>query len=225
MSVARPQVRAFPPRVDHNATLFQCNKMPDSAVLSADLSQLGTFHVIDQNGSWLLASRFEPGFSTRLWLPRGRQLYLRSGQLERPLVESTHGYVLGEPHTQPAQARSLVGDALSQGLFAMPYGPAFYRGYRAAVLETPPSRAAGQVPAQNDDGSAALWVAAGAGALAILGGAASIGSAVLFTQTKEQVPAMEYFTVAAVAGGVSLGLATLSLGAVLLATGDDSGPG
>lgn len=215
---ARPKVRSHPPAIDVDAVFSQKDWLPDVATLSGDFSQMGTMHVLDENGAWLLAGHFESGYRAQLWLPTTRQLFLRLGSLDRPLLEERGVFQIGEAVEQQTQPRSLVGHALRKGLFATPFGPAFFRGYLAANRNQEAPVAPDPKQQQQAFPRAVVWgVAATAGGLALVLGGLSIGSAVAFVQTDKQRDAMSYFATSALAGGVANGFTLLAISAAGLA--------
>jgi hypothetical protein len=134
---ARPKVRVVAPAIEGDAALVRRDWLDRVAVLEADLAPLGTVHILDDTGAWLLAGAFEAGHQPRLWLPRGRRLFLRSGEVDHQLVEGSSGFSLGPASQRASRARSLIGTALREGLFKRPFGPAFFGGYTAFAQVSP----------------------------------------------------------------------------------------
>ncbi len=134
---ARPKVRVVAPAIEDDAALVRRDWLGKVAVLEADLAPLGTVHILDDTGAWLLAGAFEPRHQPRLWLPRGRRLFLRSGDLDHQLVEGSSGFSLGPASERASRPRSLIGTALREGLFKRPFGPAFFGGYTAFAQVSP----------------------------------------------------------------------------------------
>ena len=208
---ARPRVTTQAPVMDQNAVLSRMDWLPDVARFEGDIAGLGPVHVLDGKGGWLLAGNFEAGFQPALWLPRGRTLYLRAGQTDWPLVLADNGVLqMGVGVQSDAQARSMEGEALRQGLFTVPYGPAFHRGFTAGAQRVSPSVQATEAPR---GALPAWWMPApllvaglGAGLAGLAAGAVAGGAALFFVQTDQQVPALRAFAVASVSGGLAVGL-------------------
>lgn len=134
---ARPKVRVVAPAIEGDAALVRRDWLGQVGVFEADLAPLGTVHILDDTGAWLLAGAFEPGHQPRLWLPRGRRLFLRSGDLDHQLVEGSSGFSLGPASQRASRPRSLIGTALREGLFKRAFGPAFFGGYTAFAQASP----------------------------------------------------------------------------------------
>lgn len=142
LPAARPSVMSRPPGLEHQAPLSCREWFQQSATLTADLSALGPIRIEDSRGRWLSGGRFEPKHQTTLWLPQGLQLAARAGEAE-------WGLVPGEPQTlhfgerveaRRIQTRGAVERAVEQGLFSVPFGPGYHRGYVAAQAASYPSQ-------------------------------------------------------------------------------------
>ncbi|MFH1811893.1 MAG: hypothetical protein ABIJ09_24355 [Pseudomonadota bacterium] len=211
---ARPSVQVWPPSMESTAALSRREWLGSVAILDADLSSLGTVHVLDERGNWLLAGSFEAGFRPLLWLPGDRQLYLRARGSEQALIERDGTLQLGPAVDTQAQPRSLIGQSLRQGLFQTPYGPAFYSGFVAGAAQ--PSSLAG--PGHDATPWASLGVLGGAGCLlvgTVVLGALAADAGIRYSSTDLERPAREAYDQTLLFGG--LGAATL-LGTAGLAT-------
>lgn len=215
---ARPHVQGTPPAIDSDAPVSLKAWLGPTRSLRGELADLGTVHVLDDTGRWLLASRFERGFTPELWLPAEATLFLRArGRDHRLTPDEDGGLRLGEPVPQATAARSLMEDALREGLFAATWGPTFWRGFRAGEVAGA-DRVAAEVERQGLSGASVdedglPWLGIGAGALggfALVAGAATlIGGLAVFayaTQQRLQVPALTAYGASAGLGGVGVGL-------------------
>ncbi len=204
---ARPRVRALSPRLEGDAPIAQKDWLGDTATLRGDFASLGTVHILDDTGRWLLASHFEPGFVPELWLPKDRALFLRArGQDHALVVEAGGAFAIGPAAPHATGTRSLMSDALRTGLFSATFGPTYWRGYRAALTVPAP-------PAVDDAGTErgaflAFGLAGAAGGAAAVAGLCAVGAGGTwwaFTQEHRQVPALNLLRNATVLVGVGLG--------------------
>jgi hypothetical protein len=92
----------------------------------------GSFSVESERGERLADANLERGHKVTLALPAGERLFVRSraGEAELALRDGDERR-LKPRELAPASfsARGALGDALARGLFAVPFGPAFYRGF------------------------------------------------------------------------------------------------
>jgi hypothetical protein len=129
----RPHVDARPPPVDRNAPLSHEEWFSSSLPFEPAPSRQA-FHIEDGQGRWLMAARFEPSYSPRLWLPRNRgSLVHRDDAGERALHEENGRLVAQGPVQAPAtQGRGGMDEALQRGMFGTPFGPSYFLGFVAS---------------------------------------------------------------------------------------------
>jgi|GEM_PF-1226531 len=129
---ARPNVVSTPPGVDLMSPLSAQVWFTGAASLTRVVLP-GGFHVADGKGAWLAGGRFEAEFAPRLWLPTDRPLFLVEPNRETPLLLREDGaFALGDSNAPSASAaRGSVEDALRDGWFKVPFGPAYQRGFGA----------------------------------------------------------------------------------------------
>lgn len=129
---ARPQVVAMPPRLNHNAPILSLAWLKQPRLLRGQVGDLGRFHIEDERGQRLLEAHLESGQALRLLLPKGILLWIRAGEREARLEPNqAQGESLGQLKFQPPRvaARGATEQALRIGLFAKPFGKAYYQGY------------------------------------------------------------------------------------------------
>ena len=211
---ARPTLMAIPPRMDERASLSELGWFRNAVPFTAELSALGPTRVDDDRGLWLTGGRFEPGYQVSVWLPKDQSLWLRSDNLEYPLVVNPSGALEMGPAQRAAQLRGPVHVALKQGLFAKAYGPAFMGGYLAANAAAPATQRMVAKPSQPwPVRHWPLWLAApglglaGAlGALSLGGGALAAFFAWQYAQTdyeRTAAEARQRLAVASAVGAIS----------------------
>lgn len=143
---ARPQVYVEGPLVEPLAFMSKAAWLSDRRVLAQDLSALGMVRIDDGSGRFLTGGRFEGGFLSRLWLPNV-PLRLVTASSERPIVVEGDGLEVGAEQSDTAAAsRGRIDEALRAGLFATPYGPAYFAGFRAAAEKKPPAPVFAKAP-------------------------------------------------------------------------------
>lgn len=211
---ARPKVNWRAPALENAVPLSDRAWFGQSAAYVPEGPLANTFHVEDAAGRWVMAAAFEQGFAPRLWLPVDKTLYAVTPDAQYQLAARAEG---GWDTTileggGDVKHRGALEDALRSGLFATPYGPAFYRGYSAAAAaQANAEPAAATQPERGASLHPALWVAGGlaAGALvAVLGvlGAgvvAGVGGLRYAVSTKERDAAWGLITMAG-AGGLGV---------------------
>jgi hypothetical protein len=133
-------------RLGPRATLGWLTGIPSAA---------GRFFIEDKRGNRILDGHAEPGFSISVAVPPDELLFLRNRDDESELIVNGGGQAKFETLAfapRPMRARGAMDRSLREGLFLMPFGPAYYSGYvdqleaRAgspavgALTATPPSR-------------------------------------------------------------------------------------
>ena len=110
----------------------------------------GPFSVENQAGERLADAHLEAGHETRLYLPLGEPLFYRTGVGEEQFI------LVGgvQKHIDPAKlsrsgfaARGAISSALERGPSAVPFGPAYYRGFVDRAAELPVISTAGDAQA------------------------------------------------------------------------------
>jgi hypothetical protein len=129
---ARLDVVVRPPSLDRRAPLVDLAKHRESASLVGRAAALGAFFVEDSRGNRIADVRAESGFAMAVALPAGELLHLRARQGEAELRLARGSRVAMETLAlKPAstRARGSMDSALRRGLFAIPFGPVYYRGF------------------------------------------------------------------------------------------------
>lgn len=171
---ARPRVVTRAPAVDNRAALSCQGWFVGASVFSGADSGLGSFQVRDDRGVWLTGGHFEPGHQPGLWLSDANGLALNNADGERALRLQADGTLAMAPEavSEGARMRGAVDRAVREGLFRVPFGPAFLQGYTAAQPEaaraTPTRERQPSQPASH----ARHWLLLGLPAMA---GAAALG--------------------------------------------------
>lgn len=110
-------------RLASGATIGRLTGIPPSA---------GRFFIEDKRGNRILDGHAEPGFSISVGVPPDELLFLRNRDEEAELTvkagtEAQFGALAFSP--RPLRARGAMDTSLREGLFLMPFGPAYYSGY------------------------------------------------------------------------------------------------
>jgi hypothetical protein len=108
--------------------------VPRSALgwLTGIPSSTGRFFIEDRRGNRILDGHAEPGFSISVSVPPEELLFLRNLDDEAELLvksgaEIQFGVLVFR--SRPLRPRGAMEMSLREGLFLMPYGPAYYSGY------------------------------------------------------------------------------------------------
>jgi hypothetical protein len=223
---ARPRIAGRPPGVERTAPLSQADWFKGAAVFATDRHALGPVHVVDARGNWLAGGRFEAGHEARLWLPQEAGMVLTGADGEWALdVGQAQQLSLGQRFDESdTRARGPVERALKEGLFSIPFGPSYARGYEAARAQsavTMPPGAIRPVPARRHLlrlASIPAWVVAAgwSGAAVMATGLAGFHTAD-FLLTDLQRPAALAARNAGLAALGAVVCLTLAAGAALLA--------
>jgi len=110
-------------RLGTRSTLGRLTGIPPTA---------GRFFIEDRRGNRILDGHAEPGFSISVGVPPDELLFLRNRDDEAELVVkagSETQFVALAFRPRPLRPRGAMETSLREGLFLMPYGPAYYSGY------------------------------------------------------------------------------------------------
>jgi hypothetical protein len=169
-----------PPSLDKRTPIVDLTKMTGTARLVGGAASLGAFSVEDPLGNRLVDVHVEAGHRVSIVVPADETLFLRSARGEATLQlrpesrVAIEGIALATPATRP---RGAMDDALRDGLFASPFGPAYYRGFVDSQAElvpvpepAPPARDALRTePRPAAKPRTAAWIATSLGAGAAAG--------------------------------------------------------
>ena len=107
----------------------------------------GHFFIEDRRGNRILDGHAEPGFSIR-GVPPDELLFLRNRDDEAELTVKAGAetqFVALAFHPRPLRARGALETSLREGLFVMPFGPAYYSGYVDRLEASPEAARASNV--------------------------------------------------------------------------------
>ncbi len=201
-SVRDPRARLEPlthaPTADPREPIV--DEGPRSGVATLDVRGLGreAVFVEDDRGDRLVDVRPESGYGLRLSLPAGGIWYVHTGRGEAE-VNPAPGEVVALARlmfrASPSDARGSLERALHDGLFATPFGWAYYRGFVDAAPGLTPvpwsgGGAGAEAPVEARDPQRA-WVWASGGASAALA-AGAIVFGVMAAQDKGDYDATAY---------------------------------
>lgn len=133
---AHLSIVARPPNADRRVSIVDSSMFLGSSEmrLTAIRTRAGPLHIEDDVGRRLATLHGEPGYEASLWLPAGRTIYLRAGQLEshfRASAGSSLRFSALRFVIAPTRARGALDDALRRGLFSMQFGRGYYSGFVA----------------------------------------------------------------------------------------------
>ena len=178
-------VVVVPPAVNRRVAIVDRKDAPSAPRLVGRIASSSHFYVEDETGRRLVDVRPEAGVEVDLMLPPDKTLYLRSRDQEAEfrLRASERRQIERLNRRSPStNARGALESSMRRGLFATPFGPAFYVGFVegkpdfvAVPLEPPPERH--RLAAHPSLRSGAIASFGVAGALSIAG-AAFVGLAV-----------------------------------------------
>jgi hypothetical protein len=138
---ARLHTVVVPPRLDPRRAIVVLEDAPHSARLRGRPAPLGAFYVEDARGQRLADVHAESGARVALVVPPDQSLYVRTvaGESELRLAAGEVG-VLDSLQLSPQnmRPRGALESALRRGLFATPFGPAYYRGHVDNLPNLPP---------------------------------------------------------------------------------------
>jgi hypothetical protein len=110
-------------RLGARTTLGRLSGIPPTA---------GHFFIEDRRGNRILDGHAEPGFLISVGVPPDELLFMRNRDEEAELVVkagSETQFVALAFRARPLRPRGAMETSLREGLFLMPYGPAYYSGY------------------------------------------------------------------------------------------------
>jgi hypothetical protein len=222
---AAPRVVSLPPRMDRNAPILDLAWLREAAFLEGRPGALGRFYLEAEGGERVLSAHAEPGVRLRLRIPAGVRLWLRAGAREASFVArpgqrlALAELALGQ--ADEVTARGALASALERGLFAEPFGPAYYRGW--VDREGEPGVSLALAPAEPRPSDARLPAQ-----LCLVGGGLMLGAAAVFAglaidarltydRTQLERPAREALERSWLWGGLAGGAGALALGLGLAA--------
>ncbi len=196
------QVLARPPRINHSAPLVVLDQLRDAIVLSGQARALGHFFIELENGQRYLDANLAGESPAVLVLPAQTTMFVRTDQLEAQIPPRARGTLSLQAlafRPREVSTRGSIDAAFRAALFALPYGPTYYRGFVDSaqvpsvsfVEPGPPARA--RVGATGNR-RVALGLAALACASAIVSittGALAVGARSDFEHTQTQRGAAE----------------------------------
>jgi hypothetical protein len=128
---AVPRVIAVPPRSNLNVSLVSLRALRGATVLHGELSGLGAFHVELDDGQRLLDAHFAPDSLASIAIPAGAHVFVVRAETEAELIArgGDLDVRLLRFRRRREQPRGSVDADYRAGLFAAPYGAAYYRGF------------------------------------------------------------------------------------------------
>jgi len=120
------------PAVRQHAALSRRGPRSRSGWLTGIPGSVGQFFIEDARGNRLVDGYAEVGSSMTVAVPAAEPLFVRSREQEAELLVRAgeeKGFDILAFHGRPSRSRGAIEQSLRQGLFAMPYGPAYYSGY------------------------------------------------------------------------------------------------
>jgi hypothetical protein len=121
-----------PPASSAHVSLTAVPRARTSARLTAIPASAGSFFVEDERGNRLIDGRVEAGFSMSVALPSARTLFVRNPQFEAEVALKAgeeKPFLALQFRRRASRPRGAIERSLRSGLFAAPYGPAYYAGY------------------------------------------------------------------------------------------------
>jgi hypothetical protein len=129
---ARLRTVIVPPRVNPRSAIVDRSTGARDGRLRGRPARLGPFYVEDADGHRLVDVHAEAGARVDLLLPTDSPLFLRTAESEAE-VQLRPGDVSAFEALQMSRravhSRGAIDSSLRRGLFATPFGPAYYRGY------------------------------------------------------------------------------------------------
>ena len=121
-----------PPAAGAHRALSHLRSGPTIGRLTGIPPSAGRFFIEDRRGNRILDGHAEPGFSISVGVPPDELLFLRNRDEEAELTvkagtEAQFGALAFNP--RPLRPRGAMDTSLREGLFLMPFGPAYYSGY------------------------------------------------------------------------------------------------
>jgi hypothetical protein len=155
-----------PPATSTHAVLSRLGPQSTIGSLTGIPATLGRFFIEDRRGNRILDGHAEPGFSIRVGVPPDELLFLRNGDQEAELTVKAGGeeqFGALAFRTRQLRPRGAMETSLRDGLFLMPYGPAYYSGY-VDRMEGAPDTAAVSTVASTSTNRALVWTLRGGSA-------------------------------------------------------------
>lgn len=170
---ARLEIHAAPPRINLREPIFDRAWAPHAPTLRIPGQMAGRYFVEDTRGVRYADFHSSPDFTITLTLVPQELYYLRSDTQEiripTSVLQSASATDL-PAHPISLAMRGSESDEFRRNLFALPFGPAYFEGYRAS-LPDPRSRARAEALKPEPRGLSGKRIAA----LSVLGaGAASL---------------------------------------------------
>lgn len=173
-------VRVYPPLINPRAQLIDLRSVTRAQRLDSDGRGPTSLRIEDDLGRSVAAVNTEPGLGFSLRLPSDRGLFLklsdgREAEI-RPGVAEVIPLVDLVWRKPPTRTRGALDSALDHGLFTMPFGPAYYRGFvggRPELMPVPLITAPGSRPESGSNPSrlgSSGYAFVGAGVLAAVTG-------------------------------------------------------
>ncbi len=137
---ARVTVFSKAPAANLAEPLFDLRRMRATTFVRFETEQAGHFELEDERGVRYLDLNKAPEHAVTVGLVPGPRYYVRRGNSEIEVPSTAPGTVSVASGTWRAthlSARDATNDALSSGLYKVPYGPSFYSGYVATSGEAP----------------------------------------------------------------------------------------
>lgn len=156
-------------RLGTQSTLGRLTGIPPTA---------GHFFIEDRRGNRILDGHAEPGFSISVGVPPDELLFLRNRDDEAEVLVKAGAetqFVALAFHPRPLRPRGALETSLREGLFVMPFGPAYYSGYVDRLESSPDAARASNVVASPSTNRALIWTLRG-GAAALLATSALFGA-------------------------------------------------
>lgn len=130
---ARPRIIAVAPSVNRREPIVRLDDMQGLRRLTGDFGRLGHFHLELADGTRYLDAHLERGFPATLALPRGQRVYVKTREREAAIEAEDRTKLVKLAQLafieRSTRQRGAIADALSQRLFATPFGPSYYRGH------------------------------------------------------------------------------------------------
>ncbi len=179
--VADPRARVASvvqaPALGVHQTLSRLRSRPTMGWLTGIPASVGRFFIEDARGNRILDGHAEPGYSISVGVPPDEVLFMRNRDEEAELTVKAGAeaqFATLAFRNRPLRPRGAMDTSLREGLFLMPYGPAYYSGYvdrLDAAADAPPS----VVTQPTSKDRAIVWGLRG-GAAAFLAASATFGA-------------------------------------------------
>jgi hypothetical protein len=154
-------------RIGSRSTIGWLTGIPETA---------GRFFIEDRRGNRIVDGHAEPGFSISVGVPPDELLFLRNRDEEAELVVKAGADVPFSAlafHPRVLRPRGAMEASLRDGLFLMPFGPAYYAGYIDTLESGADAPPAGAIERKSAN-RAIVWTLRG-------GSAAMLATSAVFT--------------------------------------------